>query len=82
MTEDEIKAILYEEITTIAPDADPGSIGADEDVRDGLDLDSMDMLNVIAGLHERLGIDIPEADAPQFFTVAGGVQYLAERMRN
>lgn len=82
MTQDEIKAVLFEEITNIAPDADPSAIAPDEDMREALDLDSMDMLNVIAGLHERLGIDIPEADTPQFFTVAGSVQYLAERMRN
>ena len=80
MTEDEIKAVLFQEITMIAPDADPSAIAPDEDVRDALDLDSMDMLNVIAALHERLGIDIPEADAPQFFTIAGGVQYLASRI--
>ncbi len=80
MTEDELKAALFEEITMVAPDADPSAIAPDEDVRDALDLDSMDMLNVIAALHERLGIDIPEADAPQFFTIAGGVKYLAARI--
>jgi acyl carrier protein len=80
MTEAEIKAVLFEEITFIAPDADPSAVAPDEDVRDALDLDSMDMLNVIAALHERLGVDIPEADAPQFFTIAGGVKYLAARL--
>ncbi|MCA8926680.1 MAG: acyl carrier protein [Alphaproteobacteria bacterium] len=80
MTEAEIKAILIGEITAIAPDIDPSSIPPDEDVREALDLDSMDMLNIIAALHERLGIDIPEADAPRFFTVNGGVRYIAERL--
>ncbi len=80
MTEDEIKAILFEEITTIAPDADPGSVAPDADLRDALDLDSMDMLNIIAALHGRLGVDIPEADAPQFFTVDGSVRYLARQL--
>lgn len=80
MTQDELKAILFEEITTIAPDADPAAIAPDADVREALDLDSMDMLNVIAALHERLGVDIPEADAPQFFTIQGGVKYLAAQL--
>lgn len=80
MTEAELKAVLFEEIATVAPEADPGAIAPDEDVRDALDLDSMDMLNVIAALHERLGVEIPEADAPQFFTVAGAVTYLAKRL--
>ena len=80
MTRDEIKTILFEEITTIAPDVDPTAIGPNEDVRDALDLDSMDMLNVIAALHERLGVDIPEADAPEFFTLEGGVEYLTKRL--
>lgn len=80
MTEDEIKAVLFAEITTIAPDADPATVAPDADIREALDLDSMDMLNVIAALHERLGVDIPEADAPEFFTIGGGVRYLAVRL--
>lgn len=80
MTEDELKVVLFEEITAIAPDADPSAIAPNEDVREALDLDSMDMLNVIAALHERLGIDIPEADAPAFLTIEGGVKYLTARL--
>ncbi|HKK31170.1 MAG TPA: acyl carrier protein [Alphaproteobacteria bacterium] len=80
MTEDEIKAVLFEEITAVAPDADPAVVPEEADIRDALDLDSMDMLNVVAALHDRLGVEIPEADAPAFFTIAGGVQYLASRL--
>lgn len=80
MTEDELKAVLFEEITTIAPDADPSAIAPDEDVREALDLDSMDMLNIVAALHERLGIYIPEADASEFLTIEGGVKYLTARL--
>ena len=43
----------------IAPEADLAHVGDDEDLREALDLDSMDFLNFVIGLHERTGIDIP-----------------------
>ena len=46
-------------------------------MRDELDLDSMDFLNFIAGLHERAGIDIPEAEYPKLFTLDGAVSWLS-----
>ena len=51
----------------------------DEDLREALDLDSMDFLNVLIGVHERTGIDIPEADYPQLFTLETMTRYLATR---
>lgn len=37
----------------------------------------MDWLNVIAGLHERLGVDIPEADYGRLTSLDEIVAYLA-----
>jgi acyl carrier protein len=45
-------------------------------LRDELDIDSMDFLNVVIALHERLGIEIPEGDYPKLATLAGCVEYL------
>lgn len=76
MSEAELRALIAEVLAGIAPEADLGAVADDADLREALDLDSMDFLNLIIGLHERLGIDIPEADYPKLFTLHGMVAYL------
>ena len=73
------KALIAEILSGIAPEADLATVRDDEDLRIALDLDSMDFLNLIVGLHERTGIDIPEADYPELFTLTGAVTYLGKR---
>jgi acyl carrier protein len=77
MTQDEIKALLFELIGDIAPEADPSSLSEEEDMRTALDLDSMDFNNLIIAIHERTGRNIPEADYNKLFTLKGAVAYLA-----
>ena len=36
------------------------------DLREALDIDSMDFLNFITAMHRRLGIDVPEIDFPNY----------------
>lgn len=76
----EARAIVIEEIEAIAPDVAPVSIGDREDVREVLDLDSMDIFNLVAALHQRLGVDIPDADAAQFVTIGSAATWLAEHV--
>ena len=64
-------------LAAIAPEADLATVGDDEDLRDALDLDSMDFLNFVIGLAERSGVKIPEADTPKLRTLRGLVGYLA-----
>ncbi len=71
------RVIVVEVIESLAPDVAPVSIGDDEDVREALDLDSMDIFNLIAALHQRFGIDIPDAEAAEFVTIGGAAQWLA-----
>ena len=47
--------------STISPPTRP--------LREQVDLDSMDWLNVILGLHQRFGVDIPEADYARLVTL-------------
>jgi acyl carrier protein len=79
VTTDELRAIVLDALTTIAPEADPATLDPGEDLREELDLDSMDELNLITALCERLGIDIPEGDYPQLRTLDGAVDYLSRR---
>jgi acyl carrier protein len=76
MNETEIRALAADVLGGIAPEADLSSVGDDEDLREALDLDSMDFLNFIIGLSQRSGRSIPQTDYPKLFTVRGLVAYL------
>jgi acyl carrier protein len=76
MTESEVKSLIEDIIGGIAPEADFATLAGDEDLREALDLDSMDFMNFVVALHERTGLDIPEADYPQLRTLDGAVAYL------
>ncbi|HUP33237.1 MAG TPA: phosphopantetheine-binding protein [Gaiellaceae bacterium] len=80
MTRDEVRAAILTALVEIAPEADPAALRADVDLRDQLDIDSMDFLNFVIGLHELLGVDVPERDYPQLATLDGCVDYLAARL--
>ena len=79
MTPDTIRATVLRVLGEIAPEADPAALKPDVAFRDQLDLDSMDVLNFVVGLHAALGVEIPEADYPKFATLDGGVEYLTAR---
>lgn len=79
MTEDQIRTAFIEELTSVAPDIGPEEIASDTHIQDDLALDSMDILNFVTALHDRLGVDIPEADYPRIATLAEAVPYLLQR---
>lgn len=80
MTHDEIRDTILRVVGEIAPEADLAGLDPRADLRTALDLDSVDFLNVVLGLHAALGIDVPEADYPKLATLAGAVAYLAGRL--
>lgn len=80
MTRDEIRLIVIEGLGNIAPETDPAAIDLNADVRDALDIDSMDFLNFVIALHQKLRVDIPEADYPKLLTIAGATDYLAVKL--
>jgi acyl carrier protein len=80
MSKPDIKQTLYESLRHVAPEADPATLAPAADLREELDLDSMDFLNFVTRLHEVLGIEIPEADYRRLFSLAQAESYLAERL--
>jgi acyl carrier protein len=80
MTRDEIRTAVIEGLSNIAPETDPASIAPNADVREALDIDSMDFLNFVICLHQRLKVDIPEAEYPKLLTVDGATDYLAAKL--
>ena len=78
-TTEDIRAVIFEVLASIAPEADPAAIDHDKPLRQQIDIDSFDFLNVIIRLHEILGVDIPEKDYGELLTLKGAVAYLARR---
>ena len=76
-TEQDLRAIVISVLTEVAPDVDPAAIDPDTELVEQLDIDSMDFLNFVVGLHAQLGVDVPERDYPKIATLRGCVDYLA-----
>ncbi|EPX82148.1 acyl carrier protein [Salipiger mucosus] len=80
MTEDDIRRTFLDLVTRVAPDLATDDIGGDDHLQDDLELDSMDVLNLVAAIHERLGVDVPEADYMEIATPNRAVTYLSGRL--
>ena len=80
MTETDIRAALQEELGNIAPEIDLQKVDPSADLREALDIDSMDFLNFVTAIHHRLGVDIPELDYPKLVTLDGAVGYLETKL--
>jgi acyl carrier protein len=65
----------------IAPEAELAEIDPGVDLREQIDIDSMDLMNFMVAIHETTGVDIPEVDYPKLATVDGCVEYLCARIR-
>ena len=80
MTKAELRQAVLSSLARVAPEIRPADVRPAENLRDQLDIDSMDFLNFIIALHERLGVAIPEADYRHLLTLDGAVDYLAARV--
>lgn len=76
----DLRAAFLADLTAVAPDLDPASIGDGDHLQDDLGLDSMDFLNLVSALHRRFDLPIPESDYPRLATPAKAVAYLAEML--
>ncbi len=75
----ELRAAIASVLADIAPEIDLGAIDASGNLRDEIDLDSLDALRLIEGLESRLGVTIPEADHATVGSLDDLVAYLARR---
>lgn len=80
MTEADIRTVLQEELGNIAPEMDLNSLDPGADLREALDIDSMDFLNFVIAVHRRLAVDIPELDYPKLITFDGAMAYLKAKL--
>jgi len=77
MTNDEAYTLIRDALREIAPEADLACVRAGRTLQEALDLDSIDFLNFVVGLHEATGLEIPERDYPQLSTLEGAIAYLS-----
>ncbi|MEZ5278104.1 MAG: phosphopantetheine-binding protein [Opitutaceae bacterium] len=79
MTKDECKKIVLEIIADIAPDEELSDIKPDVRLRDQLELDSMDFLDIVMELRKRYQIEVPEADYIQLASLDSCAEYLTPK---
>lgn len=80
MTREEVRALVREKLASVAPDADLDALAPDADLRESIDLDSVDFLRFVTALHAATGVSIPNADYRQICTLRGCVDYLSSRI--
>jgi acyl carrier protein len=68
--------MIVKELGNIAPEIEHDEIPFDDDLRDALDLDSMDFLRLISAVSKQTGLNIPEADYGKVLSVDEMVDYL------
>jgi acyl carrier protein len=82
MKAEEIRSTILEFISEILPDEDLSDIKPDVRIRDQIEMDSMDFLDIIMELRKRYGITVPEDDYMQLSTLDGAVAYLEPLMKD
>jgi len=80
MNRDEIRLSVLSVLRTIAPEMDPVDLDPGANLREQLDIDSMDFLNLVIRLHERFQVDVTEADYVRLLTLDDCVEYLAGKL--
>ena len=78
MTKDDVKNIVLEIIEEIAPDEDLTDVKPDVRLRDQLDLDSMDFLDIVMELRKQHGIEVPEEEYQELASLDSSASYLSK----
>ena len=80
MNDTDLKSRIVAIIRGVAPEVEEGELAAGKPLREQVDLDSMDWLRVIITVHEKLHVDIPEADYGKLRTLDDWVAYLTPKL--
>jgi acyl carrier protein len=82
MTDGEIKEVILDILEGIAPDDDLSGLKDDVALREQLELDSMDFLDIVMELRKRYRVQIPEDDYGELATMTSTVKYLSPLMKD
>ena len=81
MTTDQVRDIVLNIISDIAPDEDTANLKDEVGLREQLDLDSMDFLDIVMELRKRHKVEVPAEDYPKLATMASCVSYLTPKLQ-
>lgn len=81
MIEEQVRKIILGIIQVVAPDADLSNVKGNVRLRDQLDMDSMDFLDIVMELRKRYKIEVPKEDYPLLATLDSCVSYLAPKFQ-
>ncbi|MBA2405506.1 MAG: acyl carrier protein [Bdellovibrionales bacterium] len=79
MTAANVRQIVLDIISDIAPDEDVTVIDDAKSLREQLDLDSMDFLDIVMELRKRHKVEVPQEDYPKLATLESCVSYLSPK---
>tara|TARA_Y100001970_G_C14225549_1_gene855414 strand:- start:332 stop:577 length:246 start_codon:yes stop_codon:yes gene_type:complete len=79
MENTQVREAVMNIIADIALDEDVTQIKDDLALRDQLDLDSMDFLDIVMELKKRHKIEVPQEDYPKLATMESCVNYLGPK---
>ncbi len=82
MNREEITSAVKDIIQTVAPDEDLSGLKPDVKLREQIELDSMDFLDIVMELRKRYGVHVPENDYKELATLDGCVAYLTPLMKD
>ncbi|MDG1702356.1 MAG: phosphopantetheine-binding protein [Opitutae bacterium] len=82
MTEEQVKQIVIDIINEIAPDEDTSNLKSEVNLRDQMDLDSMDFLDIVMELRKQHGIEVPEEDYPKLASLGSCADYLTPKFNS
>jgi acyl carrier protein len=82
MTREEIGQAVVDIIEDVLPDDDCSSIDPDVALRDQLDLDSMDFLDIVMELRKQYGVEVPEEEYPKLATLNSCIDYLEPKLKD
>ncbi|WP_374563949.1 acyl carrier protein [Ideonella sp.] len=80
MMDTDVRQAVIDSVLEIAPEADFAQVAPQQSLREQLDLDSFDFLNLLIALQQRLGVEVPEADYARVDSLDALVAYLQEAM--
>lgn len=81
MTPEEVRQVVADIIADIAIDDDVETIDDATPLRDQLDLDSMDFLDIVMELKKRHKVEVPQEDYPKLATMNSCVEYLTPKFQ-
>ena len=82
MTKEEVRQAVVDILEDIAPDEDVSSIKDDVTLREQMDLDSMDFLDIVMELRKRFNIEVPESDYQELVGMSSCIQYLQPLLKD